>query len=34
MEVDSILRKLSGGTKSIDDFAGTFFRGKDGDLAR
>jgi predicted metalloprotease with PDZ domain len=31
MEVDSILRKLSGGTKSIDDFAGTFFRGRDGD---
>jgi predicted metalloprotease with PDZ domain len=34
MEVDSILRKLSGGTKSIDDFAGTFFRGKDGDYGQ
>jgi predicted metalloprotease with PDZ domain len=34
MEVDSILRKLSGGTKSIDDFAGTFFRGRDGDYGQ
>ncbi len=31
MEVDSILRKQSGGTKSIDDFAGAFFDGNDGD---
>jgi predicted metalloprotease with PDZ domain len=31
MEVDSILRKESGGTKSIDDFAGKFFGLTDGD---
>ena len=31
MEVDSILRKESGGTKSIDDFARTFFGLTDGD---
>ena len=31
MEVDSILRKQSGGTKSIDDFAKAFFGLTDGD---
>ncbi|MES2056989.1 MAG: M61 family metallopeptidase [Pseudomonadota bacterium] len=31
MEVDSILRKQSGGTKSIDDFAHAFFGINDGD---
>ena len=31
MEVDSILRKQSGGTKSIDDFAAKFFGLTDGD---
>jgi predicted metalloprotease with PDZ domain len=31
MEVDSILRKQSGGTKSIGDFARTFFGLTDGD---
>lgn len=31
MEVDSILREKSGGTKSIDDFARAFFGGRDGD---
>ena len=31
MEVDSILREQSRGTKSIDDFARAFFRGRDGD---
>ncbi|NWN23101.1 peptidase M61, partial [Escherichia coli] len=28
MEVDSILREKSGGTKSIDDFARIFFGGR------
>ena len=32
MEVDSMLRQMSGGTKSIDDFARTFFGLKDGDF--
>jgi predicted metalloprotease with PDZ domain len=32
MEVDSILREQSGGTKSIDDFAHIFFGGRDGDF--
>jgi len=32
MEVDSILREQSGGTKSIDDFAHSFFGGRDGDF--
>lgn len=31
MEVDSILREQSRGTKSIDDFARAFFQGRDGD---
>jgi predicted metalloprotease with PDZ domain len=31
MEVDSILRRQSGGTKSIDDFARAFFGINDGD---
>ena len=31
MEVDSILRRQSGGTKSIDDFARAFFGLNDGD---
>ena len=31
LEVDSILRKLSGGTKSMDDFARAFFGMRDGD---
>ncbi len=31
MEVDSVLRKESGGTKSIDDFARAFFGLTDGD---
>lgn len=31
MEVDSILRQQSGGTKSIDDFARAFFGVRDGD---
>lgn len=31
MEVDSILREQSKGTKSIDDFARAFFGGRDGD---
>ncbi|MES1974172.1 MAG: peptidase M61 [Pseudomonadota bacterium] len=31
MEVDSILRKQSGGTRSIDDFASKFFGLTDGD---
>ncbi len=31
MEVDSILRQQSGGTKSIDDFAAKFFGLNDGD---
>ncbi len=31
MEVDSILRKQSGGTKSMDDFARAFFGVRDGD---
>ncbi|KTF70741.1 M61 family metallopeptidase [Sphingomonas sp. HT-1] len=31
MEVDSILREQSRGTKSIDDFARIFFGGRDGD---
>lgn len=31
MEVDSILREKSGGTKSIDDFARAFFGLRDGD---
>ena len=31
MEVDAMLRQMSGGTKSIDDFARTFFGLKDGD---
>lgn len=31
LEVDSILREKSGGTKSIDDFARAFFRLTDGD---
>ncbi|MGK6354548.1 M61 family metallopeptidase [Sphingomonas sp. DT-207] len=34
MEVDSILRERSGGTKSIDDFAGAFFKGRDGDYGQ
>jgi predicted metalloprotease with PDZ domain len=34
MEVDSILREKSGGTKSIDDFAGAFFKGRDGDYGQ
>jgi len=32
MEVDSILREKSGGTKSIDDFARSFFGYRDGDF--
>ncbi len=31
MEVDSILREQSKGTRSIDDFAQAFFKGRDGD---
>lgn len=31
MEVDSLLREKSGGTKSIDDFARAFFGVRDGD---
>ena len=31
MEVDSILREQSKGTRSLDDFAGKFFGGHDGD---
>lgn len=31
LEVDSILRRLSGGTKSMDDFAKAFFGMRDGD---
>ncbi|WP_267381892.1 MULTISPECIES: peptidase M61 [unclassified Sphingomonas] len=31
MEVDSMLRAMSGGTKSIDDFARAFFGVRDGD---
>jgi predicted metalloprotease with PDZ domain len=31
MEVDSILREQSKGSKSIDDFARAFFQGRDGD---
>ena len=31
MEVDSILREQSGGTKSLDDFARAFFGMRDGD---
>jgi len=31
MEVDSILREQSNGSKSIDDFARAFFHGRDGD---
>ena len=31
MEVDSLLRETSGGTKSIDDFARAFFGVRDGD---
>ena len=31
MEVDSLLREKSGGTRSIDDFARAFFGGRDGD---
>ncbi|WP_174292769.1 M61 family metallopeptidase [Sphingomonas bacterium] len=31
MEVDAMLRQMSGGTKSIDDFARAFFGLKDGD---
>ncbi len=31
MEVDSLLRELSGGKKSIDDFAKAFFGVRDGD---
>ena len=31
MEVDAMLRQMSGGTKSIDDFAHAFFGLKDGD---
>ena len=31
MEVDSLLREKSGGTKSIDDFARAFFGMRDGD---
>ncbi|MBO9621458.1 MAG: M61 family metallopeptidase [Sphingomonas sp.] len=31
MEVDSILREQSKGTRSIDDFARAFFQGRDGD---
>ena len=31
MEVDSMLREKSGGTKSIDDFARAFFGINDGD---
>lgn len=34
MEVDSILRERSGGTKSIDDFAKAFFKGRDGDYGQ
>ncbi|HVJ02463.1 MAG TPA: peptidase M61 [Sphingomonas sp.] len=34
MEVDSILRERSGGTKSIDDFARAFFEGRDGDYGQ
>lgn len=34
MEVDSILREQSKGTKSIDDFARTFFQGRDGDFGQ
>lgn len=35
MEVDSILREQSGGTKSIDDFARAFFgSGRDGDYGQ
>jgi predicted metalloprotease with PDZ domain len=34
MEVDSILRERSGGTKSIDDFARAFFGGRDGDFGQ
>jgi predicted metalloprotease with PDZ domain len=32
MEVDSILREKSGGTRSIDDFARSFFGYRDGDF--
>ncbi len=32
MEVDSILREQSKGSKSIDDFARAFFGGRDGDF--
>ncbi|MEP9359410.1 collagenase [Sphingomonas sp. KR3-1] len=31
MDVDSVIREKSGGTKSIDDFARIFFGGRDGD---
>ena len=31
MEVDAMLRQMSGGTRSMDDFARTFFGLKDGD---
>ncbi|AQR74016.1 M61 family metallopeptidase [Sphingomonas sp. LM7] len=34
MEVDSILREQSKGTKSIDDFAKAFFGGRDGDYGQ
>ncbi|MCJ8158337.1 M61 family metallopeptidase [Sphingomonas sp. LaA6.9] len=31
LEADTIIRRLSGGSKSIDDFARSFFGGRDGD---
>ncbi|WP_326525767.1 M61 family metallopeptidase [Sphingomonas sp.] len=31
LEADSVIRRLSGGSKSIDDFARAFFSGTDGD---
>lgn len=34
MEVDATLRRLSGGTKSIDDFARAFFGLRDGDYGQ
>ncbi|MCX8475297.1 MAG: peptidase M61 [Sphingomonas sp.] len=34
MEVDSILREQSKGTRSIDDFARAFFQGRDGDFGQ
>lgn len=31
LEIDAVLRRVSGGTKSIDDFARAFFGDRDGD---